>query len=98
MNTSQGTETQRTHVEPEVSLQHGAQVFGHVRHAGVKGGHQARVEGQEIQPAGGQRVSVPRSFDKEYSTPRWCEEVPYNKRLVANHFILLPHGTNTSTS
>lgn len=87
MNTSQETEPQRTHVEPEVSLQHGAQVFGHVRHAGMKGGHQARVEGQEIQPAGGQSVSVPRSFDKEYSTPRWCEEVQDKERLVANPFI-----------
>lgn len=42
-----------THVEAEVSLQHGAQVLGHVRHAGVQGGHQAGVEGQQIQPAGG---------------------------------------------
>lgn len=38
-------------MEPEVSLQHGAQVLGHVGHAGVESRHQARVEGQKIQPA-----------------------------------------------
>ncbi len=51
-----------TYMEPEVSLQHGAEVFSHVRHAGVKSCHQARVEGQEIQPAGGETVSAPLLF------------------------------------
>ena len=37
-------------MEPEVSLEHGAKVLGHIGHAGVKGRHQAGVEGEQIQP------------------------------------------------
>lgn len=50
-------------MEPEVSLQHGAEVLSHVGHAGVKSRHQTRVEGQKIQPAGGERVSAHLTFD-----------------------------------
>lgn len=56
---TQQTQQQTTYVEPEVSLQHGAEVFSHVWHAGVKSCHQARVEGQKIQPGRGERVSTP---------------------------------------
>lgn len=38
------------YMEAEVSLQHGAEILGHVRHAGMQRCHQARVERQEIQP------------------------------------------------
>lgn len=55
-------------MEPEVSFQHGAEVLGHVGHAGMKSCHQARVEGQKIQPAGGERVSSVHNGD---STPWW---------------------------
>lgn len=56
---TQQTQQQTTYVEPEVSLQHGAEVFSHVWHAGMKSCHQARVEGQKIQPGRGERVSTP---------------------------------------
>ena len=47
-----GTGQERTYVEPEVSLEHGAEILGHIGHAGVKGRHQAGVEGEQIQPGG----------------------------------------------
>lgn len=49
--------SRRTYMEPEVSFQHGAEVLGHVRHAGVESRHQAGVEGQEVQPARGEGQS-----------------------------------------
>ena len=56
---TQQTQQQTTYMEPEVSLQHGAEVFSHVWHAGMKSCHQARVEGQKIQPGTEERVSTP---------------------------------------
>lgn len=37
-------------MKPEVSLQHGAEILGHVGHAGVQRRHQARVKRQQVQP------------------------------------------------
>ena len=35
---------------PEVLLEQGPQLGGHVRHAGEECGHQPRVEGQQVRP------------------------------------------------
>lgn len=37
-------------MEPEVPLQHGAEILRHVRHARMQSCHQARVERQKVQP------------------------------------------------
>lgn len=66
--------TDLTYMEPEVSLQHGAEVLSYVTHAGVKSRHQTRVEGQKVQPARGVCVSNV-TIDYDDSTPWWCREV-----------------------
>ena len=38
------------HSEPEVLLECGAELCGHVGHAGVEGPHQPRVERQQVRP------------------------------------------------
>lgn len=41
-----------THVETEVSFEHGAEILGDIGHARVQRGHQARVERQQVQSDG----------------------------------------------
>ena len=36
----------RTYMKPKVSLQHGAEVLSHIRHAGMQSCHQTRIERQ----------------------------------------------------